>query len=356
MTERAAFVALLGLCAVACADRCGSDPAPGTPSEAAGSTSPAASETSAAEPEPAPEPPLARVRGPAGERRPGRGEPLEPGSAVRTGSEGSLAVDFRTGARAELGPSSHAVLGDESEAELFVARGRVRGLLPPAGNSPRPPLRLATPAGTVEIPGSGDVWVVTLTDGSAHVAVLAGRATVTSGAIHAPSDGAEVLVRRTLAAGEAGSVGALSGPDEDGPGDGPANEAEAKAWAAKLRDGAPSAAPKRLGTELEAQLARLDERVEALAAELERGQRIEAAHRTAVAEGADQAGALQQDLVEHSQARFRLRSIVLARWERVRALASLLAGAADAGPEADLAARATRVRRVLGFETGSSGP
>ena len=60
--------------------------------------------------------------------------------------------------------------------------------LPPVGSSPRPPLRLGTPAGTVEIGGSGEIWITALPT-VALSAVRAGAPTAIALTLDAPIAG-----------------------------------------------------------------------------------------------------------------------------------------------------------------------
>ncbi|MEM9067446.1 MAG: hypothetical protein AAGE52_03040, partial [Myxococcota bacterium] len=118
---------------------------------------------------------IVRVGGGAGPLRPG--QTLDANATLSAGVS-EIVMDLRDGARVELLPGSRARLGEEAPAQMLLAEGHLHAILPPMGNSPRPPLRIGTAAGTVEIGGSGDVWVTARPDGTAWVAVLGGRAAV----------------------------------------------------------------------------------------------------------------------------------------------------------------------------------
>lgn len=290
--------------------------------------------SSAAPPRPAP---LARVAR-LGDGRPG---PLRPGqtldatATLSTGAE-RLVLDLRDGARVELEPQSLARLGEEAPAQLFLARGHVHAVLPPTGNSPRPPLRIGTPAGTVEIGGSGDLWVTVRPDGTAWIALLGGRAAVLTGE-QDPATNTErrldLTPARAVVAGRS-----LAEPTE-----GPTTVDAARALGAALMDGAEE---REFAADLEAATAALDEALGAVAAERERGAALESRHRAAVSAMAAEAPAIMQELVAHGRALDAARDVLLTRFERARALA-LLVGPATADPTA---VRRPRVRAALGLD------
>ncbi len=120
-------------------------------------------------------------------------ERLSAGALIESGGA-TVVVDFHGGGRVELYPGSRAVIGGEAPAQIFVGQGSVRAALAPAGNSTRPPLRVGTPAGSVEIAGSGDVVVMTLPDGASWFATLSGSASVARGDVDAETLPFEPLV------------------------------------------------------------------------------------------------------------------------------------------------------------------
>ena len=285
---------------------------------------------------PRPEP-LARVAR-LGDGRPG---PLRPGqtldatATLSTGAE-RLVLDLREGARVELEPGSLARLGEEAPAELLLARGHVHAVLPPVGNSPRPPLRIGTPAGTVEIGGSGDLWITVRSDGTAWVALLGGRASVLTG----ETDEATGTERRLdLTPARAVVVGrTLEEPTE-----GPTTLAAARAMGVALAEGAEEA---ELEDALAAAVGALDAALDTLAAERQRGQEVQRRHRAAVSAMDPRAATIMQELVAHGRALDAARDLLLTRFERARAIA-LLASGEGGDPTA---VRRPRVRAALGLD------
>ncbi len=289
---------------------------------------------STATPRPAP---LARVArlgsGRSGPLRPG--QTLDSTATLSTGDE-RLVLDLRDGARIELEPHSLGRLGDEAPAQFFLARGHAHAVLPPTGNSPRPPLRIGTPAGTVEIGGSGDLWVTVRPDGTVWVALLGGRAAVLTGEL---DEATHIERRLDLRPARAVVVGrTLAEPTE-----GPTTVDAARALGVALMDGAEA-------HELREMLAEatesLDEALADVDVERERGATVEARHRAAVSAMSPEAAAAMQELVAHGRAMDAARDVLLTRFERTRALALLV----EANEPDPTAVRRPRVRAALGLD------
>jgi len=268
-----------------------------------------------------PEPPEPR----APERR-----PIE----IAEGPDGGAVLVDRgaAGGRVTLSPSSHAWLSSMAPFELVIARGRAHAVLPPAGNVDRPPLRIGTPSGTVEIGGSGEVWLEVAPDGRAWVAALGGLATVVAGGA---GEGEGAPDETPLPAGRAASM-SPGGTAQIA--DGPTRIDETEAAAREALAGSGD------GVSPEARAAAMGELVGAvsdLESARERGATLAERQRAAPPE---QARTIQRDIVAHSQRLHRLRRALLARWERARAIAG-------SGPAPDdLSSSAPRVARALGLD------
>ncbi|MBX3249859.1 MAG: hypothetical protein KF901_21960 [Myxococcales bacterium] len=211
----------------------------------------------------------------------------------------TLDVDLREGARISLEPHARVQIGEEAPAQIFVGVGLVRATLPPEGGSARPPLRIGSLDGTVEIGGSADVWVAANAAGQTWVAVVQGRASATS----TTAEGED----HTLELGPGQSV--VLGQDAPSPGPRNANEARA-AGRLVLEQASPTHAETRLA-ELTGPLR------EALAeaeAEVARGRELTAGPRPE--RGSAEAQARQAALVEHGRALIRTRRRLLVRYER----------------------------------------
>jgi len=254
------------------------------------------------------------------------GQRIEANTTIETGLQG-LVLDLREGARVEVAPGSEARIGEEARAQVVVAEGQVGGELPPQGSSPRPPLRIATPSGTIEIGGSGKVWVLVRPDGAAWLAVTGGQARVLRG-----DDDEEPLLLRP---GRAVVIG-------QEPTQGPETQEAARAAAEALRDD--DATPPE--DALEEAMAALTEALTAAEAVLARGEELQQQHRQAVSAMAPNASELQREIVGHAQALSRARGLLRTRFERARAWSLLV----DADPEPTGPVR-QRVRAALGLES-----
>ncbi|HJK89905.1 MAG TPA: hypothetical protein RMH85_00795 [Polyangiaceae bacterium LLY-WYZ-15_(1-7)] len=273
---------------------------------------------------------VARVGGRPGTPRPfRRGQGLGPTATLRTGAE-ELVLDLRDGGRVELAPHAIARLGDEAPAQLFLGAGQLYASLPPVGSSPRPPLRLGTPAGTVEIGGSGEIWITALPTGSVWVGVLGGRAVAHPAGAEEP---VEILAGRSYVLGG------------EAPTDGPDDRVTAAQLGTQLiEQSSPANAPDTIPPALEALDAALS-RVEAVRRE---GEALTDRHREAVAAGSDEARAIQRELIEHSRTLGRVRRALLGAYETARARALW----AQASPD-PTAQRRPRIRAALGLETAA---
>lgn len=277
-----------------------------------------------AEEQPTPNP-LARVS--SGTHR---GRAIGPTTVLDSGGA-ILSLDLREGARVSLEPSTRARLDDEARAQVVLAEGALHAVLPPMGGSPRPPLRIGTAAGTVEITGSGECFVLALADGSAWVAALAGQAKVHAGAVDA-----EPLL---LTPGHAVVISASE--TTTGLGDLDA----ARAVAATLVQGVVALEGE---GEIEARLAALDAAITvATGARAETGA-LQDRHAAAVSAMSAEARTHMQGLIAHSRELERIRGELLTAYERARAYALLVRASPD-----PTAIRRPRVRSALGLPTQS---
>lgn len=270
------------------------------------------------------------------------GQPLEAGEFLAVRGEGRADVDLAEGGRIVLGRDTEVRIGDGGPAQVILLRGALHALVPPGPGGPRPPLRVACPAASVDLGGSGEFFVLSHASGGAWVASLAGMTTVTTG---------EVDARRRLRVVElppARSLTIASRMAE--PADGPTRLDEAHAMAATVfGDAAPVDAARARRDLLDA-AARLDEATLWLETETRAGRDLTTNHREAVRAGrAEDAMRLQRELVTHAQRLHALRQVVAARWERLLAGELQLARLPGA-PRTDLvASRRDRVGSLLGF-------
>ncbi len=265
-------------------------------------------------------------------------------ATVEVPADGTAVLVLRDGARLELEPGAIARVVTQGPAQVLLVRGGGFVTQPAAGNSARPPLRVATPAGTLEIGGSGSAYVAAFGNGTAWVAALDGAATVSTG----EADSRRRLRETELAQGQAVAVAGRIAEPTEGPARLPAARAASAALAAGegVGEGDPEAGARGLAAEVE----RLDQALRWLETETRHGGELTAQHRAAVqASEQDESRRLQRELVAHSQELYRLRRLAHARWERVRAQ-RLWLGLLDAAPSPDpVAARADRVAGLLGF-------
>lgn len=280
------------------------------------------------------EPPAARVaRVEAAEGAPPSDYPLARGSALDStatiaAGQVTLALDLREGAQVILEPGARARLADEAPAQILLGAGSLRAVLPPVGSSPRPPLRIGTPAGTVEVGGSGQVWVTALPTGATWVAQLTGQATVSE-------DGVTTVA---LTPGQSIVIGA------EAPTDGPSTLVEARIAAQALIEQSSPADP---ASELDARVATMRAALDETILERSRGQEVASRQRAAVMDDSvDEAArrALQSQLIEHSRTLGRVRRQLLVAYERARSTAL----AAEAAPDPTATIR-PRVRTALGL-------
>ena len=262
--------------------------------------------------------PLARVR-----RGPGQGAGVGAGAELR--AEGApIVLDLRDGARVELLEGAHARLTDEAPAQLILARGAAHLVLPPMGSSPRPPLRVGTPAASLVIGGSGDGWVLVLPDGRVWVAMTGGRAELET------PDGSSVVVvaGRAIVAGAAETT---AGPEDE--------EAARGMLSAMQNDADVDATIPR--ERLDAALVRLDEATGAAEASWQEGEAVRAAHREAASSGGNTRETLRA-LARFGQDTQAVRDALRLQYEVARALSTRLGDQPD-----PVASRRRRVRAAL---------
>lgn len=256
------------------------------------------------------------------------GGSLLPGTWVETGPDGAVVLDFRREGRAEVDGGAIFAIGADRPMELIVFQGGVRMTLPPAGNSSRPALRVATPDFAAEIPGSGDAYMsVVYAVPSTRLYALSGTTEASDGALAPDGTVARTFVPAGRATNDARSL--VGGKTT-------VNAARAEHVArAHLPVARRAARPP--STE---SLARLDAAVAAVEAEAVRGAALDDAHRAAVASKAPNAREALLAIVQHSQTNLRLGEALLVAWERAQA-------AAGPHARAELESRAARVRAAL---------
>lgn len=244
--------------------------------------------------------------------RASRGAPVEAERAIEVGESARAALQLRDGGRITLDEGAHAWVVDESAAQLLLVRGAAHAVQPPAGSSPRPPLRLVTPSATVEIGQAGEAYVATFEGGASWVVALGGEIAVSNG----ESDARQRLRTVGLTAGQAVAVSnRIAEPTEA-----PRRLEAAREAASALAVAPPEPEAERLARDVESEAQRLDTALRLLETETRRGRELTSQHGAAVREGQrDEAQRLQRQLVTHSQALYRLRQLATARWERLRA-------------------------------------
>ena len=275
-------------------------------------------------------------------------------------SRGALSLALAEGAVIELGSASALWFGTEAPAEVVVLHGRCRATLSPQGNSPRPPLRIATAAGVAVIGGSGDVLVAALPSRRMFVAVLGGMVEVHAAAAlevasappvddprspgsaarrpsrtidppqhpdpaqppepdrPAPPARSPAAAPLIVVAGHGVIVADPLGSATAAPVELPVGTTLASATAvldaAAADDGA--IAPEISGPMAERAVARLSHAVDALVAERRHGEEVSAAHAAAVtAARREEASQLQRALIAHGRALLVARSRALIAWE-----------------------------------------
>lgn len=256
------------------------------------------------------------------------GDVLSQGTPVRSG-EGRVVLDFSPGARVELERASTTRVGELAPQELLVGDGVARADLPPSGNSPRPPLRLATAAGVVVVPGAGDVVVAALPGGRAWVAVLGGSVQLSGGALD--DDGRPVV--ETLVAGRARL---LQEPPAEST-DAPTTLEQARALAEGLRRAAQAASEPAGRARREAREAALEEALVRYEGTVRDTDALRARQRELARTDPPAARALLPELVTHSQRLLREGEALTVCLERFEA--EVLGGA----PDSNLTQRATRL-------------
>ncbi len=271
-----------------------------------------------------------------------RGMSLEGEQAIEVPDEGRAVVQLTDGGRVTLDGGSLARVVTEGAAQMLLVRGAAHAVQPPAGNSPRPPLRLVTPSATIEIGGSGEVYAVVFEGGSSWIVALGGASAVSNG---------EADTRRRLRTVDlvAGQAVAVSNRIAE-PTPAPRRLSEAREAARALAVTPTEPELERLPRDLAAEEERLDQALRWLETETRRGRELTSQHNQAVRQAQrDEAQRLQRALVDHSQALYRLRQLATARWERLRVL-WLRLGSLGPLPAADpVAERRERVVGLLGL-------
>ncbi len=270
-----------------------------------------------------------------------RGSDVGAERALEVPQNGRAVLLLEHGGRVALEGGARARVVEEGAAQLLLTNGSAHALQPPAGDSPRPPLRLVTPTATIDIEGDGEVFVAA-TDGSSFVGVLRGAATISNGEV----DARRRLRTIDLAAGQALAVSARIGE----PTVCPRNLRQARAAARAAIVPATEPEHERLAREVTHEAERLDESLRWLEQETRRGRELTNEHRSAVRDGhGEEAERLLRELSDHSQALHRLRQIATARWERLRAQWLRLSDIAAVPANDPVAQRRERVVGLLGL-------
>ncbi len=256
--------------------------------------------------------------------------------------EGRAVVQLRDGGRIEVDGPARFLLVEDAAAQVLLLYGGLYAAQPPTGNAPRPPLRAASPAATVEIGQTGEVYLTAFEWGGSWVAVLAGAVAISAG---------EADNSRRLRVVDLGPGRAVAVPDRIAePTAGPSRLSGARqagrALAISADEREVDEAAERAS--LRAETDRLDQALRWLETEMRRGRDLTNGHRDAVREGnTEESQRLQRELVGHSQALYRLRHLATARWERVRAQHLRLTALGRAPSEDPVAQRRDRVAGLL---------
>ncbi len=253
-----------------------------------------------------------------------RGSRLGDAAVVHTGDV-EVALNLEQGGRIEIEPQTLGRVATEAPGQMILGTGSMRGVLAPVGGSPRPPLRIGTPHGSVEIGGSGELWVSVLPSGSTWVSALSGRGVVWNG------EGEPVA----LQAGQSIVIGAPQ------PVPGPRTLVEARAAATTLIE---QASPTPNEDALGLAMAALEAALSAVEAERARGAALADQQREAVRSKSGQAATIQRTIIEHSRDLGQVLRQLLVRYERARATA--LAAGSDPDPSSAIR---PRVRAALGL-------
>lgn len=273
------------------------------------------------------------------------GEGLDFGDGLVVHGQGCADIDLGNGRRISLERETEIRVAERGTAQILLLRGSIHALVPPGPNGLRAPLRVATPAASIELGGSGEFYAVAHPSGATWVVGLAGVTTVASGEI----DARRRLRTIELPAGSALLVGSR-GMGE--PTEGPTRLEDARTASVTLFETAAALDTDRMLRELEEGARRLDESLLWLEAELRRGRELSTQHRGAVRAGRSQeAMRLERELVAHGQKLYVLRELVTARWERLL-VGSLqfarLAGVTPASATEWVETRRDRVESLIG--------
>lgn len=266
---------------------------------------------------------------------------LDQGEILLVPAGGQATVDLRDAGRVELEGATSIQIADGGPAQVTLIEGDLRATMPPGPSGPRPPLRIATAAASIELEGAGDVWMRALRSGATWVVAFSGLSIVSNG---------ETDIRRRLRTveltrGRAVLVTARLGEATEAPNDLTA----ARIIAATLFEGTDAMSEDRASRELSEHANRLDESLGWLETETRRGLELTSRHREAVRSDQDtQAMRLQRDLATHAQRLHTLREVAIARWERLVGTALLAHRSWPTGTD-PIAIRRDRVTSLVGL-------
>jgi len=270
------------------------------------------------------------------------GMELDAEAPIEVPAGGRAVIQLRDGGRVEVDGPARLRLVEDAAAQVLLLNGGLYAAQPPAANAPRPPLRVASPAATIEIGQTGEVYLTAFEWGGSWVAVLAGAVAVSVG---------EADNRRRLRSIELGAGRAVAVPDRIAePTEGPERLTGARAASAALAQSSEEREVDEAAEQsaLRSEASRVDQALRWLETEARRGRDLTNGHRDAVREhNAEESQRLQRELVGHSQALYRLRHLATARWERVRAQHLRLMALGRAPSEDPVAQREDRVAGLL---------
>lgn len=269
------------------------------------------------------------------------GMDLEAELSIEVPEGGRAVIQLHHEARIELDGPARARIVENGAAQMLLIRGALFAVQPPAGNSPRPPLRIGSPNTTIEIGSAGEVYLAVFDSGAGWVAVLGGGVVITVG---------DADNRRRLRSIELGAGSAVTATDRLAePTQGPRRLSAARAAAAQLANAPYEPDEEAEQAALAAEATRLDRALRWLETEARRGRELTSSHRDAVREGdTEESTRIQRELVGHSQSLYRLRRLAGARWERLRARHLRLQMLNRAPIEDPVAQRTDRVAGLLG--------
>jgi len=233
------------------------------------------------------------------------------GAIVVLANGDRIALDVARSGRVAVEGPAMLQLGVDSDGQLLAAAGVITVVVPPAGDGVLIAQRLAIPRSTFTFrPGTTAVVAIDR-NGDALVNVIDGVATVLPTSLAVDADG--------TVDGQAADVDRGSAQRFDARGVTMLKPAEDLTAALALGRKFAATPPRgaRPST-LDARRRAVEECLAALAAEVTQGKQLELGHKQAIAAGdKDARVTIQRLLAAHGQRLFRIRRVLLERWERV---------------------------------------